>query len=322
MRAVSLPLVIFTVFICTGLLRSQDSSDNIRVDVKLAQVDFTVTNAEGKPVTDLNRYDFEILDNGEPRPMQNFSYVKTPYSVVILLDCSESIRGQLVLLVSSVARFADHLQPGSKIVLALFGTDIEIVIDWNGTSKAHNIPDFPICHGTNFYNALDWAEKKLQGVSGRHAVVAFTDGRDSDIARKELTIDGLKVRRVVPPEEDREFQKILKTARAGGAPLYFIAVDTDLNPGKEFGGAVPDLQQFRARMQILSDGTGGRIVFPNEPGDAAGLFPQINQDLGIAYSIGFAPTKIQDGTPRKIKIRVRGEDSYQVHQSRDSYIVN
>jgi hypothetical protein len=58
------------------------------------------------------------------------------------------------------------------------------------------------------------------------------------------------------------------------------------------------------------------------PGDAGDLFRDIRQDLGIAYSLDFAPTKSKDGTPRKIEIRVRGEDRYHVHQSRDSYIVN
>src|SRR6185295_16193242 len=125
-------------------------------------VDFTVKDSMGKAITDLNQYDIEILDNGEPRKIQTFSPVKTPFHMVLLLDCSESVRDRLSLLVISLARFADQLRPQDKIAIAVFGTDIEEVVDFGAKGKPFNIPDSPMCHGTNFYNALDWAQKKLR----------------------------------------------------------------------------------------------------------------------------------------------------------------
>ena len=324
MRTAFLSLVILSVILSSGWLLSQSVPDSIRLDVGAIEpmVSFTVTDDQGMSVTDLFQYDFDVLDNGEPRRIEHFSRVKTPYSVVVLLDCSDSTRPRANLLVATTARFGDHLRPEDKYVFAAFGTEVQTFLDWNDEKRPFSIPDSLICHGTNFYAALDWAEKKLRGMPGRHGVVVFSDGGDSDVARKEVTVNGLKVRRVVPPEDDREFQKVLKSARDSGAQFYFVAVDTDLNPGPEYGGPIADLQQIRARMELLARSTGGRIVFPVMPGDTGELFRDIRQDLGIAYSLDFAPTKSKDGTPRKIEIRVRGEDHYQVHQSRDSYIVN
>jgi len=326
MRTPILSVAILCFFLASGWALSQKASpksaDDILVDVSLVPVDFTVSNAEGKAVVELFEYDFEILDNGEPRKIQHFSRLQTPFSAVVLLDCSESTRPRTNLLISTIARFADHLRPEDKIAVAAFGTEVETIIDWNAEQKQLSIPNSPICHGTNFYTTLEWAVMKLQGVGGRQGVLFFTDGRESDVARKEVSVNGTRVRRIVPPGEDREFQRVLKIARSSGARFYFIAVDTDLNPGPEFGGPIPDLQQIRARMEILASETGGRIIFPNVPGDAADFFPQIRQDLGIGYSLDFAPTKSRNSTPRKIEIRVRGEDKYTVHQSRDSYIVN
>jgi VWFA-related protein len=324
MRTAILPVLTLCVIFSAGWMLSQNAQDSIRVDVGAIDplVSFTVTDDKGMTVTDLFQYDFEVLDNGEPRRIEHFSRVKTPYSVVVLLDCSDSTRPRSNLLVSTTARYGDHLRPEDKYVFAAFGTEVKTYLDWNDEKKPFNIPDSPICHGTNFYDALDWAQKKLRGMPGRHGVVAFTDGRDSDVARKEVSVDGLKVRRVVPPEEDREFQKILKSARASGAQFYFVAVDTDLNPGPEYGGPAADLKQIRARMELLARDTGGRIVFPDMPGDTRDLFRDIRQDLGLAYTLDFVPTKSKDGIPRKIEIRVRGEDHYHVHQSRDTYVVN
>jgi VWFA-related protein len=324
MRAAIFSLATFSIVLSAGFLLSQNPPDSILLDVGAIEpkLTFTVTDEKGLSVPDLFQYDFELFDNGEPRRIDHFARVKTPYSVVVLLDCSDSTRPRANLLVSTTARFGDHLRSDDKFVFAAFGTEVKTYLDWNDEKKPFSIPDSPICHGTNFYAALDWAEKKVRGMPGRHGIVAFTDGQESDVARKEVTVNGLKVRRVVPPEDDREFQKILKTARASKAQFYFVAVDTDLNPGSEYAGPVADLQQIRARMELLATSTGGRIVFPNTPGDTGDLFRDIRQDLGIAYSLDFVPTKSKDGTPRKIEIRVKGEDHYQVHQSRDSYLVN
>jgi len=308
------------ILLCSVLLMSQDSAV-IRLDVPLVSVDFSVTDSMNRAITDLNREDIEVFDNGEPRAVQNFSPVKSPYNVVLLLDCSESIRDRLNMLVSSMARFGDQMRPQDKAAVAVFGTEVLQVMDWNlDKQKAIQIPDLPICHGTEFYGALEWAIRKLREVSGRRGVVVFTDGRESDVARKEVKVNGTEVRRVVPPAEDRAFQNVLKAARETRAPFYFVAVDTDVNPGREFGGAVPDLEQFRARMEVMANETGGRAVFPKQPGDVVPFFLKIGSELGISYSLGFSPVKSADNKPHRIEIRIRGKD-YTVHQSRDGYVI-
>jgi Ca-activated chloride channel family protein len=308
------------ILLCTVPFMSQDGGI-IRVDVPQVSVDFSVTDSMNRAITDLNRDDIEVFDNGDPRAIQNFSPVKTPYNVVMLLDCSESMRDRLNMLISSMAHFGDQLRPQDKAAVAIFGTEVQLVMDWNlDKQKAVHIPDLPICHGTEFYSALEWAMKKLREANGRRGLVVFTDGRESDVARKEVKVSGSVVRRVVPPGEDRAFQNLLKEARASGAPFYFVAVDTDINPGKEFGGAIPDLQQYRARLEVMANETGGRAVFPKQPADVVPFFLKIGSELGISYSLGFAPAKSNDSKPHRIEIRVRGKD-YTVHQSRETYVM-
>ena len=185
MRTAFLSLVILSVIFSSGWLLSQNVPDSIRLDVGAIEpiVSFTVTDEKGMSVTDLFQYDFEVLDNGEPRRIEHFARVKTPYSVVVLLDCSDSTRPRANLLVATTARFGDHLRPEDKYVFAAFGTEVQTFLDWNDEKRPFSIPDSLICHGTNFYAALDWAEKKLRGMPGRHGVVVFSDGRDSDVAR-------------------------------------------------------------------------------------------------------------------------------------------
>ena len=49
----------------------------IRIDVNLVQVDAVVTDSRGRRVTDLQSPAFEILQDGKPQAIANFSYVAT-----------------------------------------------------------------------------------------------------------------------------------------------------------------------------------------------------------------------------------------------------
>jgi hypothetical protein len=216
--AVVVGLILFTG---TVRLLSQDFPFTIDLDVPLVSVDFTVVDTTGKPVTDLNRYDFQVFDNGVSRPIQNFSPVQSPYNLVLLLDCSGSTQDRVNMLVSAIARFADQLRPQDKAVVAVFGSEVAVVADWNGVKKPLNLKDSPVCRGTGFYDALSWAEKKLRGIAGRRGIVVFSDGADSDMARKSVKIDGISVRRIVPPAEDQEFQKVAEVRSRKQRPILF-----------------------------------------------------------------------------------------------------
>jgi VWFA-related protein len=49
----------------------------IRINVNLVQVDAVVMDSKDKPVTDLKKEDFEILQDGKPQAITNFSFITT-----------------------------------------------------------------------------------------------------------------------------------------------------------------------------------------------------------------------------------------------------
>jgi VWFA-related protein len=64
----------------SSLLFSQDSSV-IRIDVNLVQVDAAVTDSKNNHVANLKAGDFEVLQDGKPQTITNFSYISgTPNS--------------------------------------------------------------------------------------------------------------------------------------------------------------------------------------------------------------------------------------------------
>ena len=54
----------------------------IRINVNLVQVDAVVTDSKGKVVTDLKAEDFEVLQDGKPQAITNFSFIDVKESTV------------------------------------------------------------------------------------------------------------------------------------------------------------------------------------------------------------------------------------------------
>ncbi len=63
-------------------LQEQTPDTVIRINVNLVQVDATVVDGKGQPVTDLKKEDFVLLQDGKPQALTNFSFVNTKEGVV------------------------------------------------------------------------------------------------------------------------------------------------------------------------------------------------------------------------------------------------
>ena len=55
----------------------------IRITVNLVQVDAVVTDSKGHHVTNVKPEDFEILEDGHPQTITNFSYIPTAQPAAI-----------------------------------------------------------------------------------------------------------------------------------------------------------------------------------------------------------------------------------------------
>ena len=55
--------------------RAQSDEDVVRISTNLVQVDSVITDSKGKQVTDLRADDVQILEDGKPQKITNFSYI-------------------------------------------------------------------------------------------------------------------------------------------------------------------------------------------------------------------------------------------------------
>src|ERR671924_280606 len=93
----ALSSVILTACVVAALSAAQQqptfrgTADNVRIFT-------TVTDRDGRLVTTLEQKDFEIRDEGKPQPITLFDNSPQPIRLIVLLDVSGSMAGNLSLL--------------------------------------------------------------------------------------------------------------------------------------------------------------------------------------------------------------------------------
>src|SRR5471032_3187620 len=92
------------------------SAQTFRGAVTTVEIPVTVTDSTGRLIMGLTKDDFEVFEDGDSQPVTFFSDKRTPVSVGVLLDVSDSMRGQpIVDARSAVDRFmAELLDPGDE----------------------------------------------------------------------------------------------------------------------------------------------------------------------------------------------------------------
>jgi VWFA-related protein len=315
-------LSIGIVSIFAAVLALAQEPFKVSVDVDLVALDVAVTDAAGKAVLTLKQDDFEIYEDGQRQQIASFTSVDSPYNVLMLFDCSGSTAPNRSFLLEAVGRFTATLRKQDSFALAQFGQDYKRLLSW--TQRTGNPIDVTLnlndrsCGGTDVYGAIDEAIDEFKGRQGRRGVVVLTDGEHQGIEYQRQQ----QMARYEDAADDDEFQKLRRKVSTADVVFYFVAVDTDLNPTQSVlrgydPNQIYNMQQIRARLELLASASGGRVVYPKNTPDVIPLYEQIGTELGTSYGLAYKSPK-SDARVHKIEVRVR-DKSLRVRQSKDSY---
>ncbi len=324
-------------FVSLGWAYSQDPSFTIKVEVPLVLVDVSVMDGLGNWVNSLSREDFAVYEDGAQQEIHFFSPVSAPYNILLLFDRSGSTANKWAFMQQAAAGFINNLRPQDQVAIGTFDAEFRMLITWTDprSDAVLALADLIRPHnagGTVFYRALERAVRRefRKAPLGRRVLVVLTDGRDTSLYRQLVTTNVLR-----GAAEEPEYRKMLKAVREQRIPIYFVALNTDKNldisPNRSdeyrnLGIIFPEstaaddyLFQVRRRMEEVAEVSGGRILFPKEIGDIVPLYEEIGRELGVAYSLGYAPTgRTQTKTYRKIEVKTRN-DRLRIMQSRVGY---
>ena len=323
-------------FVTGACLLAQGPEYTLKVDVPYVLVDVTVQDASGKVIKDLSAGSFNLYEDGIQQQIRYFSPVSTPYNIFLLFDRSGSTQDKWPLMQQAVAGLIANLRHQDHIAMAAFDSDLQRELTWtNDRQKAlFALPQLirpQRIGGTNFYASLEQVlSNEFKKVTNRRAVIVLTDGRDTSIYRELMLTN-----RLLDMDQDRPYQRLLKTARKQQIPIYTIAFNTDRNLEPNTVGAdeyerlrvifprspVPEqyLEGVRTRMENLADSSGGRILYPRNIEEIVPLYQQIGSELGLSYTLGYVSSNPQkNGSFRHIEVRTH-DTALHAMQSRNGY---
>jgi VWFA-related protein len=116
-------LILSVVLLATGIVAGQEAT--FRSGTRIVSVDATVTDAQGRLVPGLEREDFTILDNDKPQEITFFDANVQPFTVVVMMDFSASMTGNLDRLKLAAEQFLLRMLPADKGQVGAFSDKIQ-----------------------------------------------------------------------------------------------------------------------------------------------------------------------------------------------------
>ena len=245
----------------------------------------TVRERNGRLVSNLTKPDFVVQEDGRPQVITSFTSARTPLSVAIVIDTSQSLRGEPMQVTrAAVRRFIDvSLRPDDEVALVSFNHVVSVVANWttDRTRLRASLDALNPTGSTALYDAVFttlplFTRRSLQ----RAAMVVISDGADSASNH-------------TPTQIKRELN---------GTDLfvYWIAVDhaatrasTRINP-------------FTI-AEIAGQGNGYSEVIPGpERLDVA--LTRVSDELNHQYTMSYEPSTPANGRMHTVRVSVPKRD--------------
>ncbi|HXU45921.1 MAG TPA: VWA domain-containing protein [Thermoanaerobaculia bacterium] len=274
-----------------------------RMDVELQQLYATVIR-DRERVLDLDLSDFRVFDNGAEQKLIAFDRGELPLSAVLLIDSSESMRGERIRAALAGAQsFVKGMRPVDQASVLLFSDRLLRVTPFTSDQAELRgaLSGVEAAGGSALNDYLYASLKILEAHQGRRVVVLLSDGAD--------------VHSVLSMAE------VLREARASQALIYWIALD-DGTKRKSFTSAWRNWQANDREFDQLEktvDESGGRILRISKTEDLDRAFAGVLEELREQYALSYyASNNRNDGRWHKVDVRV-GRFGVRV-RARDGYI--
>jgi VWFA-related protein len=316
-----------------------EAGDVIRVNTTLVTIPVSVTDRDGRYIPNLRKEDFRLWEDGAEQNVAFFSSVDKPFSLVLMIDTSGSTRFRLEDIQDAAITFVNQLRQDDRVMVVSFDDEVRVLTEF--TNDRYRLRDAirrtRTGNGTKLYEAVDLVmNQRLNSVSGRKAVVLFTDGVDTTSrhasyasnVRDAEELDAL----IYPVQYDTYSDQggggsgWPGSGNSGGSILGDI-LGTILRKGggghSGGGGAGSrgDYEVANRYLHELADRTGARSYQADSTQNLSAAFANIAEELRRQYSLGYYPkTPSQAGQRRQIRVRVNQPNL--AVRTRDSYVFN
>lgn len=277
-----------------------DPDDVIRINTSMVNSPVLVVGRNGKYVPSLNRDDFVLLEDGVPQEIAHFATVDVPFTVVLLIDTSRSTSLDLDDIKDAATSFVERMRTNDRAIVISYSDQINVLAEATSNKEELKLA-IKSCRpqgNSRTYDAVSFAlADRLKAVTGRSAIVVFTDGVDNDSrnATFESTLD------------------LVHKTRALVFPVQLSTYD-DLRRSSSTGKPAPAGSGFSREDYVRADTflhqaaaiSGSGVYAAREIKDLNSAIASISDELHNEYSIGYYPRTPPGPTEqRRVEVKVR-----------------
>jgi Ca-activated chloride channel family protein len=257
-----------------------------RGGIDVVSLNVTVTDGGKTFVTDLDRGDFAVFEDGVKQELTYFTRAQLPIALSLLIDTSASMEDKIRTAQEAASGFVKRLRPNDLGQVIDFDNRVTILQNFTADQALLDgaIRKTVANGSTSLHNAIYISLKELKKVRAkdtedvrRQAIVVLSDGEDTSS--------------LVP------FEEVLELAKRSEVAIYTIAIRGRDVGSRGFNEAEFVLKQFAQE-------TGGRSFFPSAANELESIYAQIGDELASQYTMAYeSRNPRRDGRWRRIVVR-------------------
>jgi len=286
--------------VSTPSIRSNDE-----VKIKLQQLYVTVER-DGEPEKGLDREAFQVLDKGATQQLVTFERGDVPFTAILLVDASISMRGvALEKAVRGAKEFAANMNPLDEAMLMLFSdrTIYETPFTSFSSVLSLGLGGAEAAGFTALNDYLYLSLKRLEDRQGRRVIILLSDGFD--------------VNSVLGIEQVREIARVNPTV------IHWVYLR---DPGNDLSGKRSFWRSHKEQIreaEILRETvleSGGKITPIERIDQVSEAFQEILSELRDQYVLGYYPpagSRVGDWRDIRVDVNAPGVET----RTRSGYYV-
>jgi Ca-activated chloride channel family protein len=274
------------------------------VGIEVINLMVSVTDGQGRYVTDLGEKDFAVFEDGVRQDLSLFSHEDLPISMVLMIDTSASMDEKLPQAQAAAIRFIKTLEPEKDVAqIVQFNDRTTLLQDFSSDQPLLEaaVKRTQASGPTALHNALYVALKDLQkqkkaGELRKRAIVLLSDGEDT----ASLVSD----------------DQVLQLARKTEIAIYSISLRSNRSQDR----ARLAFSQAAHLLTSLAGDTGAQVFFPNSLSELDSVYDRIAEELRTQYNIGYVSNNPRrDGKWRRIVVRTPDREGLQIRHKLGYY---
>ena len=282
------------VIICDGTLSAQQPQDQptpaFRAGVDVVSLNVTVSDLDGRFVTNLDQTNFQVYEDGVQQNVTFFTKTQLPIALAMLIDTSASMDEKMATAQEAAIGFSQRLRPDDLAEIVDFDSRVNILQTFtnDAVELEQAIQQTSAGGSTSLYNAIYISLRELSKAPLRRA----------DVRREAIIVlsDGEDTSSLVT------FDEVLEQAKRSETAIYSIGLQSD-DSRSRVGFREADFV-----LRQLAQETGGRAFFPNEVNELSRIYQEISDELSSQYSVGYiSGNPLRNGQWRRIVVRVDRE---------------